>query len=326
MNYKLLVLDLDGTLTNSKKEITPFTRETLLQAQEKGLHLVLASGRPTYGIVPLAEELNMKQYGGFILSFNGGKVIDLMTDKVLFEQALPPDIVPVLYNRSKEAGLAILSYNGKYILSEHPENKYVQYESFLTKMKIKATDDFLRDLHQPADKCLVVGEPEMLVPLEEKLRQELGKRINVYRSEAFYLELVPKGIDKAASLSRLLERTRIKQEEVIAIGDGFNDVSMIRFAGLGVAMANAQPPVKANADRITQYTNVIVRAEENRPQPIYDVFAGTPDRARGMASSVGRIRCSNGYYKMWVVSHNTLRGGAGGSMLNAEYAYKKDIL
>mgnify|MGYP000366418858 FL=1 len=241
MNYKLLVLDLDGTLTNSKKEITPFTRETLLQAQEKGLHLVLASGRPTYGIVPLAEELNIKQYGGFILSFNGGKVIDLMTDKVLFEQALPPDIVPVLYNRSKEAGLAILSYNGKYILSEHPENKYVQYESFLTKMKIKATDDFLRDLHQPADKCLVVGEPEMLVPLEEKLRQELGKRINVYRSEAFYLELVPKGIDKAASLSRLLERTRIKQEEVIAIGDGFNDVSMIRFAGLGVAMANAQP-------------------------------------------------------------------------------------
>ena len=179
----------------------------------------------------------MKQYGGFILSFNGGKVIDLMTDKVLFEQALPPDIVPVLYNRSKEAGLAILSYNGKYILSEHPENKYVQYESFLTKMKIKATDDFLRDLHQPADKCLVVGEPEMLVSLEEKLRQELGKRIN------------------AASLSRLLERTRIKQEEVIAIGDGFNDVSMIRFAGLGVAMANAQPPVKANADRITQYTN-----------------------------------------------------------------------
>ena len=255
MNYKLLVLDLDGTLTNSKKEITPFTRETLLQAQEKGLHLVLASGRPTYGIVPLAEELNIKQYGGFILSFNGGKVIDLMTDKVLFEQALPPDIVPVLYNRSKEAGLAILSYNGKYILSEHPENKYVQYESFLTKMKIKATDDFLRDLHQPADKCLVVGEPEMLVPLEEKLRQELGKRINVYRSEAFYLELVPKGIDEAASLSRLLERTRIKQEEVIAIGDGFNDVSMIRFAGLGVAMANAQPPVKANADRITQYTN-----------------------------------------------------------------------
>ncbi|MBO4503156.1 MAG: aspartate-semialdehyde dehydrogenase, partial [Candidatus Methanomethylophilus sp.] len=71
---------------------------------------------------------------------------------------------------------------------------------------------------------------------------------------------------------------------------------------------------------------IIVRPEPNRPQAIYDVYAGVPERARGMASTVGRIRQSNGYYKMWVLSHNTLRGGAGGSMLNAEYAYKKGIL
>ena len=120
---------------------------------------------------------------------------------------------------------------------------------------MKETDNFLRDLQLPADKCLIVGEPEDLVPLEEGLRQEVGARINVYRSEAFYLEVVPKGIDKAASLARLLERVRIKKEEVIAIGDGYNDLTMIQFAGLGVAMANAQPPVKANADQVTRYTN-----------------------------------------------------------------------
>ncbi len=71
---------------------------------------------------------------------------------------------------------------------------------------------------------------------------------------------------------------------------------------------------------------VIVRTEVNRPQPVYDALAGSPARARGMASTVGRIRQSHGYYKMWVVSHNTLRGGAGGSMLNAEYAYRKGLL
>ncbi|AGI47548.1 aspartate-semialdehyde dehydrogenase (non-peptidoglycan organisms) [Thermoplasmatales archaeon BRNA1] len=71
---------------------------------------------------------------------------------------------------------------------------------------------------------------------------------------------------------------------------------------------------------------IIVRPEPNRPQPIFDVFAGSPERARGMASTVGRIRQGNGYYKMWVVSHNTLRGGAGGSILNAEYAYRKNLL
>ena len=96
MNYKLLVLDLDGTLTNSKKEITPFTREVLIKAQQQGLHLVLASGRPTYGIVPLAETLDMKEYGGFILSFNGGKVIEVKTGKVFYEQALPPDVMPLI--------------------------------------------------------------------------------------------------------------------------------------------------------------------------------------------------------------------------------------
>lgn len=255
MKYKLLVLDLDGTLTNSKKEISPFTKATLLEAQQNGLHLALASGRPTYGIMPLADELEMARFGGFILSFNGGKIIDVMTNKILFEQALPPDVVPILYQRSKDAGIDLLSYNGKDIISENPENKYVQYESFLTKMPIKQVNDFVQELQQPADKCLAVGEPELLVPLEEKLRQELGTRINVYRSEPFYLELVPKGIDKANSLKVLRSRTKTRREETIAIGDGFNDISMIQYAGLGVAMANAQPPVKAQADLVLPYTN-----------------------------------------------------------------------
>lgn len=107
MKYKLLVLDLDGTLTNSKKEITSYTKEVLIKAQMQGLHLVLASGRPTYGIVPLAKTLEMEHYGGFILSFNGGKVIEVKTDKVFYSQALPPDVMPLLYQRSYEAGLTI---------------------------------------------------------------------------------------------------------------------------------------------------------------------------------------------------------------------------
>lgn len=173
----------------------------------------------------------------------------------MFEQALPPDVIPVLYRESQLAGVSILSYNGPYILTETPDNQYVQYESFLTRMKVQATDNFVRDLLQPADKCLAVGEPEALVPLEEKLRRELADRINVYRSEPFYLELVPKGIDKANSIKVLRNRTRTKREEVIAIGDGYNDLSMIKYAGLGVAMGNAQPPVKAQADLVLPHTN-----------------------------------------------------------------------
>ena len=253
--YKLLFLDLDGTLTNSKKEITPFTKQTLIEAQRKGLRIILASGRPTYGIMPLAETLELEKYHGYIMAFNGGKIIDCHKKEVIYKQSLPDDIVPILYQRAKEAGAAILSYKGPKILSESPENKYVQYEAFLNKMEIETTDQFLRDLPLPADKCLTVGEPDLLVWLEEELKKEIGERINIYRSEAFFLELVPKGIDKAASIKRLLDLLKVNREEVIAMGDGFNDLSMIQYAGLGVAMTNAQPAVKEEADVITLHNN-----------------------------------------------------------------------
>ena len=97
MKYKLIVLDLDGTLTNSKKVITPRNREILIRVQEQGVRLVLASGRPTYGIVPLANELRMNEFGGFILSYNGGEIINWETQEMLYENVLPNDVVPVLY-------------------------------------------------------------------------------------------------------------------------------------------------------------------------------------------------------------------------------------
>lgn len=96
MKYKMIVLDLDGTLTNSKKEMTTRTRETLLAAERKGLRVVLASGRPTYGITALAEELELKDYGGYILAFNGGRITDCATGDVVFDQPLSSSVVEPL--------------------------------------------------------------------------------------------------------------------------------------------------------------------------------------------------------------------------------------
>ena len=147
--YKLIVLDLDGTLTNAKKEITLRTKQVLLRIQQKGMKIVLASGRPTYGIIPLAEELELSKYGGFILSYNGGKIVDYKTKKVLFEMILPSDVIPHLYRASKEYGTAILSYKDKSILTEHPEDKYVLIEANLNKMNIERVDSFTHALNFP---------------------------------------------------------------------------------------------------------------------------------------------------------------------------------
>ncbi len=251
MKYRLLVLDLDGTLTNERKEITPHTLETLIKVQQMGVKLVLASGRPTYGITPLAKELEMEHFGGYILSYNGGKIIDTATGEVIYESTLPYDLVEPLYELSKSSATTILTYQDEFILTEDPDNKYVGHELFLTKMKPQKVENFAQSVDFAPDKCLIVGDPEKLIPLESEVAQRYGDRMNVFRSEPFFLELVPLGIDKALSLQRLLDHTGVKREEMVAMGDGFNDLSMIEFAGLGVAMANAQPSVQEAADYIT---------------------------------------------------------------------------
>ena len=249
--YRLLVLDLDGTLTDSKTEIPERNLNTLLRAQEKGLRIVLASGRPTYGITPLAKQLQLDRFGGYILSFNGGQIIDCKTSKVIYETVLDPVHYDYLYEMGNTEHFKIVSYEDDYIVCEDTENEYIRYEAFLNKMPLKEVKDFRAHFNYPLPKCLVVGEPSKLVKLEETMRTHLEGHMSVYRSEPFFLELLPLGIDKAKSLAVLLERIGYTHEEMIACGDGFNDLSMIQYAGLGVAMANAQDVVKEAADHIT---------------------------------------------------------------------------
>ena len=130
MKYKLIVLDLDGTLTNSKKVITPRNREILIRVQEQGVRLVLASGRPTHGIVPLANELRMNEFGGFILSYNGGEIINWETQEMIYENVLPNDVVPVLYECARSHQLSILTYDGAEIVTENSQDPYVQTSRF----------------------------------------------------------------------------------------------------------------------------------------------------------------------------------------------------
>lgn len=251
MKYKMLVLDLDGTLTNSKKEITPRNRETLIRAQQEGVLLVLASGRPTYGIAPLANELQMEQFGGFILSYNGGEIIDWKSKELLHAKVLPNEVLPRLYECACRNKVALLTYDEEYIVTEYPEDTYVEKEAFLNKMAIRPAKAFLEEIHLPVPKCLIVAEPEKLIPIEAELSLALQGEISVYRSEPYFLELVPQGIDKAQSLAVLLDKVKMKREEMVAIGDGYNDLSMIQFAGMGIAMGNAQEPVKKSANYIT---------------------------------------------------------------------------
>ncbi len=251
MDYKILVLDIDGTLTNSKKEITPRTRAALRKAQEKGVKVVLASGRPTYGIMPVAGELELERFGGYILSFNGGQIINAQTGEAIYQKTLPPQMPALLYDLSQEYKTNIMTYLDQTVITPKKDDQYVELESSINKMEVRQVEDFKAFVNFPVTKCLMVEDGDYLAQVEQKVKARLGDTLSVLRSEPFFLEIMPKNIDKAYSLGKLLEHLGLDKEQMIACGDGFNDRSMIEFAGLGVAMANAQEPVKAAADYIT---------------------------------------------------------------------------
>ena len=116
MDYQMLVLDLDGTLTNSRKELTEPTKQALIEIQEEGKKVVLASGRPINGIVPLAEKLNLSKYGGYMLSFNGARITQCSTGEIIYNRTLPADVIAPIYEiTSTYPGLDILTYDGNQI-------------------------------------------------------------------------------------------------------------------------------------------------------------------------------------------------------------------
>lgn len=251
MSYKIISLDIDGTLTNSEKVITEKTRQHLIEFQENGGKVILASGRPVHGILPHAETLKLKEYGGYILAFNGGCVIDCKTGDILFQQTFPRELLPEICEIIKDYPVGINTYEGSDIIVGNNINRYTELEARINGMGIKYVEDFVGYVRFDINKCLLQGEPEDILKLEKILSEKYRGRLGVFKSEAFFLEIVPEGIDKALSIDRLLKMVGIRTEECIACGDGFNDISMIRYAGLGVAMSNAKEPVKQAADYIT---------------------------------------------------------------------------
>lgn len=254
MNYKIIVLDLDGTLTNSKKEISKPTLDALIDIQERGYKVVLASGRPTPGVLPLAKEVQLDKFGGYVLSYNGAKIIDCRTNEVIYQKTLPGEVIPELYNAAVESNVGIISYDTDCVVVGREIDKYIELEARINHIPTKKVDNFAEYINYPVNKCLMTGEHEVLLEVQKKLQNKYNSLLSIYFSEPFFLEIMPQNIDKAHSLIKLLNTIGITSEEMVCCGDGFNDISMIEIAGLGVAMENAQDVVKQAADFIT-YSN-----------------------------------------------------------------------
>ena len=248
---RFLAADLDGTLLTTEKTITPYSRQVLLEAQKRGLTIILASGRPLYSILPFAEQLELQKFGGFIISFNGSLVWDCAKGKAIKEQAIPLSLIPELV-KAVGSDFRIHGYKGNNIVIQGKPDERSNYISKANKMPLIETNDFAQTITEAQHKCLVTGAPRRLWHLEKRLWGQFEAHFSICRSESFLLEIMPKGIDKADALRELLERVGGKTNELLCCGDGYNDINMMQLAGISCAPSNAKKPVKQAASYVTK--------------------------------------------------------------------------
>jgi len=250
MKKKLLVLDIDGTLLNSRKEISPATRAALREMMGKGHKVVLASGRPAPGVRPYGQTLELDKYGGYLLAFNGARIVDCSTGKIIYRKTLPPALLPELYRFARDNGCGLATHSEQEAVSAFEPDEYIAMEARINGLPVRTVDNFVDYVDFDIYKCLMTAEAARAALLEKMLQEECGDRASIYRSEPFFIEVMPKNVDKGDSLARMLEVIGMDREDVVCCGDGYNDISMIRYGGVGVAMGNAQPEVKAAADYV----------------------------------------------------------------------------
>lgn len=248
--YKAIAMDLDDTLLTTDLKIAEQTKNTLMQCQQDGIHIILASGRPVYAIEKYAEELELKKYGGYIVGFNGAMVKDCKANRIVLQKNLPMNCIRKLYDLSIENDVFIHTYVGNEIITPK-NNQYTEIEGKITGMPIREVTDFVKAVDQEVVKILMLADPDYLREVYGKLNENLGNKFSLTISKPYFLEIMDRGIEKSAALTFLCHKLNINKEELIAFGDSYNDLSMISYAGLGIAMGNAQNDVKKQSDYVT---------------------------------------------------------------------------
>ncbi len=251
--YDALILDVDGTLVTSEKKVAEETRLALIEAQKRGKTVAIASGRSIAGIRRTAAAIQLEEFGGYVIAYNGTTVVNCKTGECIYNQTLDRDIIKPVWQAAQQAGVGIMVYHDqeKELLAGNGVDKYIEMDAKACEISIREVKDFPKAIDFPINKFLLSGDPERMIEVEQEMKEKFGDRLNIFRSDPCYVELLPQFIDKSVAVEKLVKYLDIRRDKVICVGDSYNDLPMIRYAGMGVAMGNAQPEVKEVADYVT---------------------------------------------------------------------------
>lgn len=248
--YQLIALDMDGTLLNEDKEISKRCRAAIFKLKEKGKRVVLATGRPLNGVLSYLEKLDLFDEKDYVIAYNGALIQSTKSKEIIFDRPLSFECYRELYILSVALGVHIHALSDKSVLTPK-NNPYTEIESSANHIAIIESELDALDPKIPIIKVMLVDEEEAINRAFSLLPQAILDKYSILRSSPNFLEFLDKNANKGVGVSIVAKELGFKAEQVICVGDAGNDLDMIRYAGLGVAMGNAVDEVKAAADYVT---------------------------------------------------------------------------
>lgn len=253
MAIQLIAIDLDGTLLNSKKEISEENKQAIQAAKNKGVKVVLCTGRPLKGMVHILEECNLLEKGDLGITYNGGLVQWTHTGEILSQIVHTKEDVLDAYALSKQVKMPLNLIDLDHVYEPpYPEKRASLYGTIMSALPFVPIDMDSLPESLAINKMVMCWHEEELDRAILNIPQYYQERFTLMKSRKNLLEVLPKMVDKGVGMTMLAEELGIKKEEIMGLGDQENDLAMVEYAGLGVAMENATDEVKQAADFITK--------------------------------------------------------------------------
>jgi Cof subfamily protein (haloacid dehalogenase superfamily) len=254
MKYKMLVTDVDDTLLTDNHEITEENREAIMELQKNGVIFVLASGRPTEAITGIAKELELSKYGGYVAGYNGGEILEMSTGKMLERKGLKRRELLEIYDKSKDIDLKYITYKDNFVLGKE-KDEFVDEELKITNFEFLKFENLQDVEFDELIKCMLVGDPEIVLNTKNQLEPLFEGRVALTISKPIFLEFINKDASKGNAVKTISKKLGIKLDEVAAIGDSYNDMSMLEIVGFSGTVENGNSEVKKTADFISSSNN-----------------------------------------------------------------------
>ena len=254
VKLRMLALDLDDTLLRSDLSISYRTRHAIKRTEPEGVTVVLASGRIPKAMEQYSKLLGLHRRKGYLVCNNGALIEESDTGSIVHEARIESRIALTVCDMADAEGFPLQMYDDD-IMYVSRQNEFSSYDEKVTGLRQVVVENFRAMVGEGCYKLIIPGDPMILQHVETLIRSLLGDKITLFTSRPYYLEILPKATDKGTALARIAEIKGINAEEALAIGDSMNDEAMIRWAGIGVAMANGDERIKNIADLITDHTN-----------------------------------------------------------------------